>query len=357
MIFIIPNMRLPELDFLRGIAVVFVVLQHSRYLFKFKVGWLGVDLFFVLSGFLVSSLLYKEFIKFNKINIFSFLVRRGLKIYPTFYITLLVAILLEFQRRGEWPPYYQIFAELLFLQSYIKNILDVSWSLAVEEHFYILLALSTLIATKFKILSPRLLMQICIGIFMICLFVRAYNYLYFPYKERTHHFPTHLRIDSLLFGVLIGYFYHFKLEILKKIEGNSWLVYVLLVVSVGLVLLFGKESFIVNTIGDTLLYISFGGLLVLFLIDKRMLNKLNSIFSESIVNLLAYIGFYSYGIYLWHIIVAKYFMPVLEPAVASKIVLFAIYVLLSIFFGILISKIIEQPFLRLRDRYFPPKTK
>ena len=59
--------RLRELDFLRGIAIILVLLRH-QHLFEFttKMGWIGVDLFFVLSGFLVSGLLFKEYIKYGE---------------------------------------------------------------------------------------------------------------------------------------------------------------------------------------------------------------------------------------------------------------------------------------------------
>ena len=83
--------RLRELDFLRGIAILLVLLRHN-YLFDFtfKIGWIGVDLFFVLSGFLVSGLLFKEYLKFGNINPSLFLIRRGFKIYPIFYLTALL---------------------------------------------------------------------------------------------------------------------------------------------------------------------------------------------------------------------------------------------------------------------------
>ncbi len=69
------NNRLRELDFLRGIAIILVLLNH-KHLFDFTqtVGWVGVDLFFVLSGFLVSGLLFKEYIKFGNIKPLLFLI-------------------------------------------------------------------------------------------------------------------------------------------------------------------------------------------------------------------------------------------------------------------------------------------
>src|SRR3954471_20438531 len=85
------NHRLTELDFLRGIAVILVLFAH-HYLISYTgtMGWIGVDLFFVLSGFLVSGLLFAEYKKFGDIHPVRFLIRRGFKIYPLFYLSILI---------------------------------------------------------------------------------------------------------------------------------------------------------------------------------------------------------------------------------------------------------------------------
>jgi len=77
-------MRIKGLDFLRGIAILLVLFRHNplgNNIF-YHFGWLGVDLFFVLSGFLVSGLLFTEYKKRGEVRIKRFLIRRGFKIYP-----------------------------------------------------------------------------------------------------------------------------------------------------------------------------------------------------------------------------------------------------------------------------------
>lgn len=87
-------MRLKHLDFLRGIAVLLVLFRHyALSIVLFNIGWIGVDLFFVLSGFLVSGLLFKEYIKYGNIKPILFLIRRGLKIYPLFYFALILSLI------------------------------------------------------------------------------------------------------------------------------------------------------------------------------------------------------------------------------------------------------------------------
>ena len=88
-----PVSRIKQLDVLRGIAIVLVLGSHmpASDLWS-QIGWVGVDLFFVLSGFLVSGLLFNEYKKHGQIRLGRFLIRRGFKIYPAFYFLILVTI-------------------------------------------------------------------------------------------------------------------------------------------------------------------------------------------------------------------------------------------------------------------------
>ncbi|HXJ16319.1 MAG TPA: acyltransferase, partial [Candidatus Polarisedimenticolia bacterium] len=80
-------MRNKRLDVLRSIAVLLVLLYHSEIGTRLaNAGWAGVDLFFVLSGFLISGLLFTEYKKRGSIDFKRFFIRRGLKIYPAFYV-------------------------------------------------------------------------------------------------------------------------------------------------------------------------------------------------------------------------------------------------------------------------------
>ncbi len=92
----IPSYRLKEIDFLRGLAVIMVLFRHFPFTYyTITMGWIGVDLFFVLSGFLVSGLLFSEYQKFGNIRIRLFLIRRGFKIYPLFYIFILSTVICD----------------------------------------------------------------------------------------------------------------------------------------------------------------------------------------------------------------------------------------------------------------------
>src|SRR5215469_6695095 len=97
--------RIPQLDILRAIAVLLVIGNHvtwSPVLVRF--GWTGVDLFFCLSGFLVSGLLFRDYRRYGTLHWKRFLIRRGFKIYPGYYALLLTTVLLDrFVREPGWP--------------------------------------------------------------------------------------------------------------------------------------------------------------------------------------------------------------------------------------------------------------
>ena len=92
-----PPARNGRLDILRCVAVVLVMIHHAGISpFFTRVGWIGVDLFFVLSGFLISGLLFSEYQRRGSIDFKRFFIRRGLKIYPAFYVFLLLTAMVSY---------------------------------------------------------------------------------------------------------------------------------------------------------------------------------------------------------------------------------------------------------------------
>ncbi len=137
------------LDSLRGLAILLVLGVHVQASPTWaKVGWLGVDLFFVLSGFLISNLLFSEYKTHGSINLKSFYIRRGFKLYPSFYF-LVLATILYCWIAGRGIRLGTALAEVTFMQNYFTGLWGHTWSLAVEEHFYILLPLSLVCMARF----------------------------------------------------------------------------------------------------------------------------------------------------------------------------------------------------------------
>lgn len=359
--------RLRELDFLRGIAILLVLLRHQP-LFNFtsEMGWIGVDLFFVLSGFLVSGLLFKEYMKFGDIKPILFLIRRGYKIYPIYYISFLIYLSVIIFKQD--VKIIDVLSELFFIQNYTNGmgvINPVSWSLAVEEHFYIALVIFLWISLKKKWIvlkednnSLRIgkIELLIFGLMGLCLFFRFRYADNFSLSSKSFTL-THLRLDSLFAGVLISYFYYFKRSILDRIMRFKYVL--LILVASGLfwtTYIPANGSYFTVTIGFTLLFVAFGLLLIYFLMEKNINHQLNKYFSKPIVNLFSKIGYCSYSIYIFHIIIDKQIMKVLfySPYYNHRLN-FIITATFCILVGIFMTYKVEKYFLRKRDERFPAR--
>ena len=161
-------------------------------------GWMGVDLFFVLSGFLISSLLFREAQSFGKIDVKRFLIRRGFKIYPGFWF-LLGLTLIAYKLDSKPIPLDKVMAELLFIQNYFTGIYIHTWSLAIEEHFYFAIACLLFLFTRLKTANEdpfQWIPVIFIVLAITCLSLRFFS-SYLPIHYNWHFAGTHARIDSV----------------------------------------------------------------------------------------------------------------------------------------------------------------
>lgn len=357
--------RLVSLDLLRCLAVVLVLGRHFwvspaavsgplRTLLTLwqRGGWIGVDLFFVLSGFLVSGLLFREYRRLGSIRIVHFYVRRAWKIYPPFYVLMAVTCVAVAVLRLPYG-YRNHLAEFFFVQNYVPGIWGHTWSLAVEEHFYFVLPLmlGLFLQRRTAAIDPfRGVPWLACFTVCGCLGLRLLNSCdREQYSHLTHLFPTHLRIDALLFGVAISYYYHFHEQAFTcTVTPNRFL---LLLAGVGLLssaFIFELETVPwISTFGLTLFLLGSGALLVGFLATRIPVNWLTVSASK--------IGMHSYSIYLWHMPVA-WFLPQVNEGLGLSLgpaALLGCYIFDSVVFGILMAHLIEFPALRIRDRLFP----
>ncbi len=359
-------MRLKTLDVLRGIAVILVLGNHipmppqeiaaaAQFMLNLwkKVGWIGVDLFFVLSGFLVAGLLFREWDRYKKVHVLRFVVRRGFKIYPAFFIYLAILIALKTAYTGKMVELPKIIAEVCFIQNYVPGIWTHTWSLAIEEHFYILLAF--VFAFVYRVgrgLQFRQILSVYVGVLLVVLTLRFTNALRHPYSFLSHSTPTHLRIDSLLFGVLLSYYYHFEKSSVLKLRG--WKI-AAIGASIALVALIGclpVSNLFVHTAGYTLLSFGFGGIL-LFALDCQFPTWR---WLALVMNALSFVGFYSYSIYLWHMSANVWGGIVVNRLFGtghSYYIMWSAYMAGSVIVGVIMAKLVELPFLKIRDHFFP----
>lgn len=354
-------MRSQVLDSLRALAIILVLFRHhSVSSIMNQIGWIGVDLFFVLSGFLVSGLLFKEYKKTEKIKPLRFLARRGLKIYPLFYFFLIVTVagyytvrMMGFESHLDLS---RMVYEVFFIQNYFRGVWNHTWSLAIEEHFYILLALIVYaLARSNNLQKQKLVLTGIIATILVIIVARIVTWHVSPnHSLRANLFPTHLRMDSLLFGVLISYIFHFQSSFFYAI--NKGYGKFALLTAIGLLsspFLWEIDSTMMGTIGLTMLYLGFGLILWLVIANESYILQIKLL--RPMLKTLSFVGFYSYSIYLFHLMVASFAMPLLNrisPVKMDGKVQFMLYALMCLAVGVVASKIIEQPFLRLREKYF-----
>jgi len=308
-------------------------------------GWMGVDLFFVLSGFLVSGLLFSEYRRTGGLRPGRFLGRRGFKIYPGYYVFLLVTWLWV----GDRIPRASFLHEVFFIQNYTSRIWNHTWSLAVEEHFYLGLAVLLWAMARWRP-GPdpfRALPRVCGAVLGLVFALRLRAQSLHPGGDLL--LPTHARIDGLFFGTLLSYHWSFHREaflaLLRRFRA------VILAGALALLLpclvLRLEGSFFISTVGLTLNYLGFGALVMLAVAataDGRP--------SSRWLAPLARVGFYSYSIYLWHAMVSGLCAHYLPPRIGWAGTT-AAYVAGSIVAGVIAAVLIELPFLRLRDRLLP----
>jgi peptidoglycan/LPS O-acetylase OafA/YrhL len=201
--------RIIELDGLRGLAVLSVVLAHyfgevNHRIFVFDLGWLGVDLFFVLSGFLIGGILIDNR---GSPNFFStFYTRRALRIFPIYYVVLALGLAFSDTAQGHsWldphfvPPVYATYVQNIVasLSGPDGKSFQPLWTLAVEEQFYLLAPFFIYFC------PPRFLSKIIVMMIVVALGLRAFLLLFLPYPQNLGaEMFLPCRWDALLLGML-----------------------------------------------------------------------------------------------------------------------------------------------------------
>jgi peptidoglycan/LPS O-acetylase OafA/YrhL len=324
-----------------------------------RIGWLGVDLFFVLSGFLISNLLFSEYQLTQRISLRSFYLRRALKLYPGFYLLLFSTLVFCWIDGRHITPRLAL-GEFFFVQNYLGGLWGHTWSLAVEEHFYLILPLLLIVlaarSPEGRPFARLPLVFVCVA--AGCLVARILTWKFVPFDYSVHFQRSHLRFDSLFFGVLLGYYFNFRPDVIAKVTGKyrQVLFYGSFVCVAPCIVLPNSLPFM-YTVGFSLVYLGFGGLLLLALFGKdgRLQTEKPAGFVE---RGMAKMGVFSYGIYLWHVPMAMMFAGAhdwlgshhINPEPYS---FFVAYLAASVLFGVATSKLVEFPVLRLRDRYIP----
>ncbi len=353
-------MRNPSLDVLRGVAVLLVFCYHSEgAILVSRFGWIGVDLFFVLSGFLISGLLFREYQTTQQVRPGRFLFRRGLKIYPQFYFFITTVLAVAYLQ-GNPPNIKQVVAELVFVQNYAPGMWSHTWSLAVEEQFYFLLTLVIVMLARRGGTNPFRALPGWIAVSCaVVLGLRVLTWKVHPQiTDYLNVFPSHLRIDSLLAGVLISYYHTFHragiTRWMRRVGGWAPPTSILLLAPV--VFLTREDPFMV-TVGFSLVSWGFALLLISVLYPSKPAPP-----SSRAARALARLGQVSYAFYLWHapVLVTDGALRLYAQAHGVSIPLAPIMALTfgaSLTMAFATTRLIEIPMLRWRERCLPADIK
>jgi peptidoglycan/LPS O-acetylase OafA/YrhL len=208
-LFVPPPGTFPSLDALRTAAIVLVIGNHlavggaelapsAAWDFTvFRYGWTGVDLFFVLSGFLIGRQLQRELQRQDSVNVPRFLLRRGLRIWPLYFAWIAFLALGLGKWRGIWP-------DVTFLSNYFQGQVSGGWSLSTEEQFYLivpllLLGVQRLFGPKGQPWAPLILLALMPVVRAVSAAGTGERGLAWMYG------PIHTHCDGLLVGLFLAW--------------------------------------------------------------------------------------------------------------------------------------------------------
>jgi peptidoglycan/LPS O-acetylase OafA/YrhL len=340
----------PALDGLRGLAILLVITHHQLIPLSLSGGFLGVDLFFVLSGFLITTLLVTEFDATETISLKNFYLRRVLRLGPALALYLIASLVVTYQlnpadfmrelRLVGLALAYSTNWRLAFGWDMSLDPTAIIWSLSIEEQFYLVWPLLLLLCLSLRLKRMHLIIGLIVIIATICLHRRQ---MWFEGAQLTRlYYGTDTRADAPLMGCLLALVpqraFTFPIQrALKFATVAAWCLLIYLVATVHFT--------------DTFLYR--GGYTVIALLSGIVTLPAAIQSSTLVVKVLEwqplrFFGRISYGLYLWHWLMLKtttfYFWvgPTLDPWARC---------LAAILISALSFYLIETRFNRLKTRF------
>lgn len=360
------HQKLYGLDHLRAFAIILVFFFHYYIVSGGEpewlpdvasFGWTGVDLFFVLSGFLISSQLFLQIKQGQLISFKVFFLKRLFRIVPAYLATVAIYFCFPYFREKEaLPPVWKF---LTFTQNFDLDLKDYGtfshcWSLCVEEHFYLFLPLILLFLQTSKWFSKAFWLLIGLFVFGFAIRFYSFNYLYLPkidaenswmYWYKYIYYPTYNRLDGLLVGVSIAGIYQFLPHFWSRLSkyGNQFIVVSLGVLAGAYFMCEDLLTFNVSLFGFPLIALGFGLLVVGAISPTSFLYKTNSKITTFIANL-------SFAIYLTHkgIITATH--KLLKDFEIEHNVMLLICIITCILGAYILHLAVEKPFMKMRKK-------
>lgn len=342
--------HIPSLNGLRAVAILIVIYAHAEFPGRVA-GAMGVSLFFFLSGFLITTLLRAEFDKYDRISLKDFYIRRALRIFPPMYIVLLVCLVLALL--GILPSILSaggVITSGTFLANYwivfnghtgIPDGLGIFWSLAVEEHYYLIFPLAYIAMRKWL---PRTRHQVAVLV-AVCLLMLAWRcYLTIAGASPLRiYYGTDTRADAILWGSILAIGFN-PLYREVRLPKRPWIGTGILI---GSALIFFASSRFGSgfhySVGFTIQSLAaFGIFIPLILAPTSWVGR--------ILNWrpLAWIGIVSYALYLVHrpvLILAETYLP------GPHLLQAGVGIAISFAIAWLMKRAVEDPLKKVRRTY------
>jgi peptidoglycan/LPS O-acetylase OafA/YrhL len=360
--------RLPGLDLVRAVAIGWVMLYHASILWHVpgdsgivRFGWMGVDLFFVLSGYLIAGQLLRPWARGTTPHYSQFMARRLLRTVPAYLLVLMLYLLVPTLRDGiEMQPLWQFltFTQNLALDPTPRKVFSHAWSLCVEEQFYLVFPLIViLLATRPN--TIRIVGAIA-AVLLFGIFIRGYLWLHDVAVMQDGslivsgsrfmsliYYPTWSRLDGLLAGVVVAMVQTFRPRWWQRLTANANLTLLCGVVGIvsSTVFFGGQIAGLVPTLFGYPLVACSAALIVAAASDAR------SIIGRRALPGAGALATAAYSLYLTHKMV---FHAVQEAGRRWPIGLqpfeLACGLLIALVAGTCLYWLVERPFLKLRNR-------
>lgn len=355
--------RLPGLDLLRSIAIVWVMCFHAflvdglgpdfEWLSRF--GWAGVDIFFVLSGFLIGSQLLRTLQRGEPLSPKRFYARRAWRILPAFAVVLAVYVAFPVLREAPGLQAWWQFATftLNLLIDYGQNqAFSHAWSLCVEEHFYLLFPLLAWWVARKP--SATRFVSLCAALVLGGIALRAGVWLHDAAADPPRnwfiediYYPTWMRLDGLLVGVMLAALRVYRPQLWARLQARATPLMLagLAMATLAFWLFRDRTGLLANAIGWPILSLGFG-LLVL-----SASSTAHGVLGRWAMPGAGWIAATSYSLYLSHKLVMHAVHEWLAPVLPLQgLALFPVYAMAILAVGATLHYLVERPCLLLRDR-------
>jgi len=334
------RLRNRNLDLLRAVAIAMVVVYHAAQTTPLlwpvtNYGEYGVDLFFVLSGWLVGGLYWRERLSFGNVHIFGFWIRRWMRTLPPYFIALFVSWLAVYAVRRQPFDYGYLF----FVQNYYTHVpfFSVSWSLCVEEHFYLLAPLLLLAWQRTRKIRPTWFI-LALLLAPLCRFL-IYGDEYSLYFKTA----THLRIEGLIVGLWLSYLSTEEPQTLRRLLTSAPYGVV-----AGVALLF-----CLALVGGRLGYTLWGTAVALFFSAALLCLLSRDDVGTRVARVASAVSLSSYSVYLTHAWAIYAALKLVERLPDLGAVYFPLALLLITALGVSFYYLVERPSIRIRDVLWP----